>query len=375
MELFRQGAISAAEVAHELGISRRRAYDLRTDYLRACAQGTVSTWKPGCSGGNHKAPWPDEVCELLRRRLSSKPPSPYSFAASEALRLHQFHLDRAQVRQWAIRNGLAHAQPARHVRVAERRWARKNIGELWQFDASPHAWFPAHDGHFAMLNMLDDCSRLFVGSTLYGKENLLAYFDFLPSAFLEHGLPLVLYVDYHSFFFPQNPDALTELGKSLKFYEVSFQYASSPQAKGKIEREHQYWQKRLPPLFAAENIRDLHAANLLLSALRHHRNDHEPHRELGMTASSAWNTARQEGRSSLRPAKPDAWWPFVWSLRQPIRVADDGRVPIGLQRIRLDIPPRTRVVLCHHPSGHHSIIAKQPNPSETPILLFSNRPR
>jgi hypothetical protein len=29
------------------------------------------------------------------------------------------------------------------------------------------------------------------------------YFDFLPAAFIEHGLPLELYVDCHSFFFPQ----------------------------------------------------------------------------------------------------------------------------------------------------------------------------
>jgi hypothetical protein len=43
-----------------------------------------------------------------------------------------------------------------------------------------------------MLNMLDDCSRLFVGSKLYERELLLAYLDFLPAAFLAHGRPLQL---------------------------------------------------------------------------------------------------------------------------------------------------------------------------------------
>ena len=58
---------------------------------------------------------------------------------------------------------------------------------------------------FPMLNMLDDCSRLFTGSKLYERELLLSYFDFLPAAFLAHGRPLQLYVDYHSIFFSQDP--------------------------------------------------------------------------------------------------------------------------------------------------------------------------
>ena len=40
-----------------------------------------------------------------------------------------------------------------------------------------------------MLNMLDDCSRLFTGSKLYERELLLAYFDFLPAAFWPMAAP------------------------------------------------------------------------------------------------------------------------------------------------------------------------------------------
>src|SRR5581483_4277696 len=99
------------------------------------------------------------------------------------------------------------------------------IGELWQLDASPHRWFPGSKIAFPMLNMLDDCSRLFTGSKLYERELLLSYFDFLPAAFLAHGRPLQLYVDYHSIFFTHDPDALTQLGWALKFYDISLRYA------------------------------------------------------------------------------------------------------------------------------------------------------
>jgi hypothetical protein len=375
MELFRHGDFSASDVAQDLGISRSRTYDLRTSYLRAYAEGLASEWHSGSSGGNHHQAWPEDVCALLRRRLSSDPPSSYSFAASEALRLYGFRLDRAQVRHWAIHNGLAHQKPVRRARAPTRRWQRHSIGELWQLDATPHRWFPGQDFQCPMLNMLDDCSRLFVGSKLYGKENLLAYMDFLPSAFLEYGFPLELYVDYHSFFFTHTPDALTELGRALKFYGVTFRYASTPRAKGKVEREHQYWQNRLPALFGAEGIDEIGPANEEIRALRHHRNAQEKHRELGMPAQQAWHLAEKEGRSVIRPAQADAWWPYVWSSWKPIRIGDDGRVPIGSQRIRLEIPPRSRVVLCTHPSGHQSVIARKPDTETRPLVLFSNRPK
>ena len=153
-----------------------------------------------------------------------------------------------------------------------------------------------------MLNLLDDCSRLFTGAKIYERELLLSYFDFLPAAFRAHGRPLQIYVDYHSIFFTHDPDALTQLGWALKFYDISFRYAPTPQAKGKIERAHQYWQGRLPACFASEKITKIQTANPQISALRAHRNAQEVHRELGRTPQRAWEQACQEKRSVLRPA-------------------------------------------------------------------------
>jgi hypothetical protein len=375
LDAFGQQALNATEAAEQLGLSPSRLYALSSEYLRARAQKRRPLWTPGSSGGDHSAPWPQRVLDLLRKRLDCSPPCPYSFAASEALRLHAFKLDRAQVRRWAIENNLAHAVPPKRVLAPVRRWQRARIGELWQLDASPHRWFPSVHRAFPMLNMLDDCSRLFTGSKLYERELLLAYFDFLPTAFLAHGRPLLLYVDYHSFFFTQDPDALTQLGWALKFYDISLRYAPTPQAKGKIEREHQFWQGRLPAYFASEKIDQIHVANPHIDALRAHRNAHEIHRELGQTPLRAWNQARKENRSVVRPVPRCPWWDYVWSVRTPIKVGTDGRVPIGTQRLRLEKPPGSKVVLCLHPSGHHSVLAAPPHAGEKPLLLFTNRPK
>ncbi len=94
---------------------------------------------------------------------------------------------------------------------------RSRIGELWQLDATPHPWFADCSQSFPMINMLDDCSRVFTASRIYQSENLLAYFDLLPGAFTEFGMPLEIYVDFHSLFFTHTPQALTQLGRALHF--------------------------------------------------------------------------------------------------------------------------------------------------------------
>jgi hypothetical protein len=372
MASFRQHLVNATQAAEELDISISRFYSLSADYLLACARKKARVWIPGISGGNHSAAWPQPVIDLLKKRLLCDPPSPYSFVASEALRLHSFKLDRAQVRLWAMENKCQHSAPLKRVRAPVRRWQRSQIGELWQLDATPHRWFPPSPLDLPMINMLDDCSRLFVASKIYGRELLLSYLDLLPAAFLTYGRPLQIYVDYHTIFFTKNPDALTQLGWALKFYDISFLYAPTPQAKGKIERSHQYWQGRLPAYFASEKISDIDIANTHIDALRLHRNQHETHRELGMIPQRAWDLAKKENRSVLRPAPRCPWWPYVWSVRTFIKIGSDGRVPIGTQRLRIERPPGTKVVLCLHPTGHHSVLAAPPNKNEKPILLFTN---
>jgi hypothetical protein len=370
---FCQHSLTATEAAAQLGLSRSRLYLLSSDYLQARARKKEDLWIPGTSGGDHTAAWPEPVTDLLRKRLACSPPCPYSFVASEALRLHAFKLDRAQVRHWAIQNGCAHPAARQRPHAPVRRWQRSQIGELWQMDASPHRWFPGCALDFPMLNMLDDCSRLFVGSKIYERELLLSYLDFLPTAFLAYGRPLQIYVDYHAMFFTHNPDALTQLGWALKFYDISFLYAPTPQAKGKIEREHQFWQGRLPPFFASEHVHEIEEANPQIDSLRLHHNAHEIHRELQMTPQQAWDRARKEKRSVLRPIRRCPWWPYVWSVRTTIKVGSDGRVPIGAQRFSVEHSRGAKVILCLHPTGHHSVLAAPPDKNKKPALLFTNR--
>lgn len=370
MQLFRKQEISAQEGARQLEISPQRFYQLYSGYLRGCAEGHETGWEPGVSGGDHREKWSETVTELLNRLLSSKPPSSYSFAASEVQRRHGIKLHRATVRRWAFRAGLAHSDYGYRPKAAIRRWQCGEVGALWQLDASSHRWWKELKEPLPLLNILDDCSRVITGTHIYPRETVLAYFDFLPMVFQEYGLPLVLYVDFHGLFFTNQPEALTELGRALRFYGVSLRYAPTPQAKGKIERHHQFWQNRLPAFFAAEGITEIDIANRQIHLLRQHHNEQEIHREIEMTPQDAWQKALCENRSVLRATPSCPWWPYVWSHRKIVTVGSDNRVPVGAQRLRIDKAPGTRVVRCIHPNGNISYLEASPDLAKKPVILF-----
>jgi hypothetical protein len=367
---FRREIIDARQAAAELDLSRSRFYVLYASYLCACASRQQHRWEPTSSGGDHRLEWPSEVLALLRKLLGAKPPLSYSFAASEVLRRHELRLDRASIRRFALREALA--PDTRHKRQPKpvRRWQVQQIGQLWQYDASPHRWFLGQAFQPVLLELIDDHSRLIPAARLYARETLLAHLDLLSRGFANFGLPLVLYVDHHSFFFTSQPDAFTRLGAALRFYEISLRFAPTPQAKGKIERAHDFWQKRLPPLFAAEHVATLPEANLLLDSLRDHHNRHEQHREIHSTPQAAWSLAIRERRSVLRPAPKCPWWPYIFSQRSQTRVAPDGRVAIGSQRLRIEQSPGTLVTRCVHPDGDISVLLHPPQKSTRPVLLF-----
>ena len=104
---FRAGDICARALSAELGLGLTRVYELRSDYLRACAQGCADTWQPALSGGDHRPDWPAHATDLATRLLCSSPRSSYSAVASELLRRLAFKTDRASVRRWAIARKLA----------------------------------------------------------------------------------------------------------------------------------------------------------------------------------------------------------------------------------------------------------------------------
>jgi transposase InsO family protein len=366
---LRNEDVQTMQVAEELGVSPRRVQQLYSSYLEACAKQRENEWAPGRSGGGHSLGIPKEVTALWRKMLTAKPAASYSFVASESDRRLQFAVDRATVRRWALREAVGHSPTPKPERVSVRRWQCESVGALWQLDVTTHRWFGEGRESFPLFDMVDDCSRVITGARLYPRECLLAYLDFLSRAFDEYGIPLALYVDYHSFFFTQLPDLLTYLGEALHYLDISFKYAPTPEAKGKIERLHQFWQNRLPSFFSAEKIDQIVTANPPLHDLRLHHNENEIHREIGLAPAQAWRQAKKEKRFVLRPRPATPWWPYLWSIRNPIKIPIDGTVLVGDRRVNARLPFGTRLIRCEHPDGSFTFLANDLGSGGKPIVV------
>lgn len=286
MVQFVAGAITRQQAMESLQVGQSQLYALRTSYLAARAQGSGDDWAPGSSGGNHMSAWPDEVQAFLRKALEPDGDAKrysYAFAASEVGRRFGFLVDRSQVRHWAIAHSLQLVddrtrRPPAHVR----RWQRKSVGELWQLDATPDYFLGRSNPPLQLIDMVDDCSRMQVGCRPCRRETVASYLDLFYRAFSRYGLPLGIYVDKAGFF--RNDDgSLPQLGRRLKLVDVSFVFANTPEAKGKVERLHQVWQDRLPAYAAREGITGstpLEEVNEHLDCLVDYRNGFELHREL-----------------------------------------------------------------------------------------------
>lgn len=375
------GSVTREQAKEDLQTGKTRLYELKASYPAARASGAGDKWAPGLSGGDHAEPWPDEEQRFLRRALSpcgeAKRYS-HAFAASELGRRFGHAVDRGQVRHWAMGNGIKIAVPRPRPLAHVRRWQRKAIGELWQLDATPDRFLGRGRPSCQLLDMLDDCSRVQVGCRLYLRECVRSHLDLFYRAFSRYGLPLEIHVDKAGFFRGENGEP-TQLGRRLKFYDVSFVFANAPGSKGKIERIHLVRQDRLPAYFEREGIdidTPLAAINDHVDALVDCRNGFEIHREIGMTPDEAWGKAIQEGRSKLRAIPQDGWWELVWPEWSRTVVGRRGRAPLADGRFcPTECANGTKVWLCRHMDDTLSIVLDKPEHGVRPSILFSNNPR
>ena len=324
--------------------------------------------------------WSEESQKFLRKVLcpggDAKRYS-YAFAASEVGRLHDLFVDRSQVRHWAIEHGLQ--APARMPRPPAhvRRWQRKAIGELWQLDATPDYFLGRQNPSYSLIDMIDDCSRMQVGGRLYAHETVRSYLDVFYRSFNRFGMPLEIYVDKASFF-RKDDGTLTQLGRRLKFLDISFIFANSPEAKGKVERVHQVWQDRLPAYAASEGLTGetpLDDVNDHLGCLIDYRNGFEKHRDLGDTPLHAWENAVKEGRCKIRQPPTDGWRELIRSEWKGMMIGPRGRLVVGDTLCTTECANGTRVWCCHHLDGTISLVMNKPEKGVGPKIVFTNNPK
>ena len=148
-----------------------------------------------------------------------------------------------------------------------------HCGELVQLDGSFHPWFEDRGPHSCLLTLVDDATGRSLGR-FGAQETIWAAVGILRAWIEAYGIPRVLYTDWKNVYVRRpnqeeretGAEPLTQFGRMCAALGITIIPASSPQAKGRIERNHGTHQDRLVKKLRRKGIADVEAANAFLAA-------------------------------------------------------------------------------------------------------------
>jgi transposase InsO family protein len=196
---------------------------------------------------------------------------------------------------WRIlkRQGLIVAQPQKRPRSSLIRFEAQLPNEMWQADIT--VWQLAGGEVVEILNLIDDHSRLFLGSHAYPRVKAADVVEGFQEAAELHGLPESFLSDNGAVFTGSYRGGKVLLEYELERLGVQFKNSRPyhPQTCGKVERLHQTLKRHLARQEAAKTLSELQRQ---LDTFARYYDHTRPHRALsGRTPLQAY-TARLKAR-------------------------------------------------------------------------------
>jgi transposase len=181
-------------------------------------------------------------------------------------------LDAETLRRWMLAEGLW-SRERRRRRHRRRRERKEHFGEMVQMDGSFHRWLEERGPEGCLMDLVDDAT----GTTLarLGKEETIwAAADALRAWVERYGVPLALYVDWKNLYKRcatpreglRGEEPITQFGGMCAKLGIELIAASSPQAKGRVERLHGTHQDRLVKKLRRKKLNSYEQANAYLEA-------------------------------------------------------------------------------------------------------------
>jgi transposase len=213
------------------------------------------------------------VLALIRAKYSGRVDERFgpTLAAEHLASEDGVTVDHETLRRWMLAAGLW--SRARKRSPHRRRRERKaHCGELVQLDGSLHAWFEGRGPQACLLTLVDDATGTTLGQ-FSAQETIWAAVGVLRLWLTQYGVPRARYTDWKNVYV-RVPNAeeretgavpLTQFGRMCAALGIQIIPASSPQAKGRIERNHGTHQDRLVKKLRRHGLQDLAAANHFLA--------------------------------------------------------------------------------------------------------------
>ena len=176
------------------------------------------------------------------------------------------------LRRWMLAEGLwSRARKAAPHR--SRRTRQSHVGELLQLDGSFHPWLEDRAGVGCLMDLVDDATGR---SVLHfsAEETTWAAVTVLRRWIERYGIPRCLYTDWKTVYLRAPTEAeraagtvpVTQFGRMCATLGIRIIGAHSPQAKGRVERQHGTHQDRLVKKLRRQGITTYAAADAYLEA-------------------------------------------------------------------------------------------------------------
>lgn len=263
LEQVEHGVLKRTEAAQVLQLSTRQLRRLERRYEAQGAAGLVHRLRGQVSNRRLDPALVLQAQQLVAEHYADFGPT---LAAETLAERHGIKLSVERVRTLMREAGLWRARHKRVMPIHRMRERRPRRGELIQIDGSPHDWFEGRGPRCTLLVFIDDATSELMALRFVRAETTTDYLLVLREHILAHGLPMCLYSDRHSIFRStgtQNRQP-TYFARALERLGIEGLQASSPQAKGRVERANQTLQDRLVKAMRLAGINDMQAANAWL---------------------------------------------------------------------------------------------------------------
>ena len=177
--------------------------------------------------------------------------------ASEKLAEQGLHVPRETLRLWLKTAGLWQPKRKRRKHFSKRE-RKSQFGAMLQLDGSHHRWF--EDEVSVLMNLVDDATGISL-AVLSPGEDIQGLLRVLYLWISRYGIPMSIYVDKLALYAPEGDGTFCRVAAQLGIEIIQ---AHTPQAKGRVERNHAVYQDRLVKELALANIDNLKEADSFL---------------------------------------------------------------------------------------------------------------
>ena len=267
------GQCTVKQVADALGISERRVKQIKKEVK----ENGVKSIQHGNRGRKPKNTIPDETRKKILELRSSYEYELSNFKHFQEILKERENIDISYSALYNILHNAGIKSPKKHrkSKLHHRRKRKESEGMMLQADGTPFDWF-GNGKKYSLHGFIDDATGKITGLYMCKNECLLGYLEVLRQTLENFGIPIFLYPDKYSVFFPPKKvndhitieeqlngreKGITQFGRIVEELGISMFPANSPQAKGRVERLWETLQSRLVTEFRINKIKTIEDAN------------------------------------------------------------------------------------------------------------------